>query len=390
MKRLLILTTLPVTLNAFLVPFARHFRAKGWHVGAGASGLSSSAASLQSEFDATYDIPWKRSLASAGNIAAVKAVRAAVDAGDYDIVHVHTPIASFLTRFALRNHRRKVKVVYTAHGFHFGFDASSPYFTPYFYAEKLAGQWTDTLVVINQRDYDTCLRYGIVGPEHLRHTRGIGIDLAAYSRPADFDGIRAGRRNEMGIGPDDFLFLMIAEFNPGKRHRDVLEALRQIRDESVHVAFAGEGALLEEMRQLAREYGVGGRAHFLGYRKDVKELLAACDATVLPSAREGLPRSILEAMAMRRLVLGTKIRGIEELLGDSCGLLFAVGAIPELAEAMKLARTNHEVRASYEENAFGKVREYSVDKVLRAHEELYENLLGAKGKQRAIYSEATT
>jgi glycosyltransferase involved in cell wall biosynthesis len=372
---MLLLTTLPVTLSAFLTPFARHFRSKGWHVAAGASQLTAASPSLVSSFDRVYDLPWVRSPLGLGNWQALNTIRSIVERGGFDLVHVHTPIASFLTRLALRKRQKSTKLVYTAHGFHFGFNDKTPYLNPYFCIEKIAARWTDSLIVINQRDFQTCKEFTIINPERLTYMPGIGVDLQQYQRPLDYSEVRARERARLGVTPEVFLLLMIAEFNPGKRHRDLLEAVRQLQDRPVHLMFAGEGAIFEQIRTMAADYGLSSRVHFLGFRRDVPAIVAAADACVLPSEREGLPRSILEAMAMERLVIGSRIRGIEELLSDDCGLLFPVGNIERLADTIRRALDDEALRAACTRNAHAKVRQYSLENVLKAHEDLYNRLL---------------
>ncbi|MDR0648615.1 MAG: glycosyltransferase, partial [Synergistaceae bacterium] len=116
MPRLLIATTVAVTIRAFLLPYADFFRQKGWRVGA----MTSEAASLPElagHFDEIIDVRWRRNPLDPANLRECAPIREAVARGSYDIVHVHTPVAAFVTRLALRRERASgLKVVYTAHG----------------------------------------------------------------------------------------------------------------------------------------------------------------------------------------------------------------------------------------------------------------------------------
>src|ERR1700730_14458983 len=107
MPRLLIATTVPETLARFLVPFAEHFRGRGWRVDAMANGVSSSPECVKT-FDHVWDMPWSRNpLAPRNFISAPKQVREIVTREGYDLVHVHTPVAAFVTRMALRRMRQE-------------------------------------------------------------------------------------------------------------------------------------------------------------------------------------------------------------------------------------------------------------------------------------------
>ena len=378
--RLLLLTTVPITVLSFLKPYGTYFRSLGWEVDAGARGLTQNAAELTSVFNQVHDLPWSRSALSPENLTrASSALRSLVRSGGYDLVHVHTPIASFLTRFALRNFRPGTKVIYTAHGFHFGHSSRSPWFNPFFYCEKLAGPWTDALIVINQDDHRLALAQRIVPERNLHYMPGIGVDLSLYSRQGFGRSELHALRSELRIPPGAFLFLMIAEFNPGKRHADLLRAFQLIQDSNVHLAFAGTGLLLEETKSLAERLGVADRVHFLGFRKDIPALIAASNACILPSEREGLPRSILEAMAIGTPVLGSRIRGIRDLLADDSGLLFEVGNLQAIKDCMVTAVRDPEGLRRLAENAQEKVKKYSLPVLLQRHHQLYGSLLSQSG-----------
>ena len=99
-------------------------------------------------------------------------------------------------------------------------------------------------------------------------------------------GVR-GLCEELGIDQADELFLMAAEFNPGKRHRDALEALAKTGRRDFHLALAGKGPLEDAMKDLAEKLGISRQVHFLGQRSDIPLLMLASRATILPSEREG-------------------------------------------------------------------------------------------------------
>ncbi len=332
--------------------------------------------SLKEEFDQLYEVPWSRSLFSWKNYTrASRYLRRIVRENQYDVVHVHTPIAAFLTRFALRNARSRTKVVYTAHGFHFGYSGKSPYYSPFFYLEKLAARWTDALIVINEQDLLTARKYELIGKPRLFHTPGIGIDLDRYDRNKISESEIGRVRAELGIKTREFLLLMVAEFNPGKRHRDLLKAFERLGRADIHIAFAGEGLEFEQIQEAARELKFSSHLHFLGFRQDVPLLIAASDATILPSEREGLPRSIMESMALETPVLGSRIRGISELLSDDCGILFEPGNIEQIATSIEALASDPMRCQKIAKNARVKVEKYSLENVLKLHEEIYNQIL---------------
>ena len=271
--KLLIVTTVTTTQRAFLLPFAEYFRQLGWEVDGMAAGIASCAASNKA-FNNVYDISWSRSPIDPSNLTkAVERVRQVVRHGKYNIVHVHTPIASFVVRYALRNWSRPSKpvIIYTAHGFHF-YQGGQPLTNATFLAlEKLAGRWTDHLIVINREDENAALHYKLVRRERVHYMPGIGIDLTNYMLPNNNSNTIAIVRSELSLKPGLFLFLMIASFDPGKRHRDVLRAAAMLCRQDFILAFAGTGPLQQKCIQLARSLGIEKKVRFLGFRDDRPE-----------------------------------------------------------------------------------------------------------------------
>jgi glycosyltransferase involved in cell wall biosynthesis len=171
---------------------------------------------------------------------------------------------------------------------------------------------------------------------------------------------------------------MIAEFRPNKRHVDALEALARMRTANAHLAFAGTGPCMEAMRIRARRLGIDRRTHFLGFQADVRPWIAVSRATLLPSLREGLPRSTLESMAMGVPAIGSRVRGLEELLENGRGILVPARDPAALAEAMDhLAAHPSQAREMGAQARAEIHRVYSLNQVIRRHEELYAEALDA-------------
>lgn len=368
--------TIDATVRAFLLPYAAHFRSLGWRVDAMAQGVEGSAATL-AHFDHVWEVAWSRNPLAPGNLVTVpKLVRRVVREQAYDLVHVHTPVAAFVTRWALRGLRsRGLKVVYTAHGFAFYRGGSRIHNLVYRNLERTAAAWTDALVVMNREDLEAARGLGTIEPDRVLEMPGIGVDTSHYR--ADIDGERAAlaARAALNIPEDGFLALMVAEFIPRKRHEDALRALAAIDDPRMHLVMAGRGPLLESMQRLAAELGVLSRTHFLGYRDDVPILLQAADALLLPSSQEGLPRSVMEAMSLGTPVVGSDIRGTRDLLADGAGLLFPMGEVAAFAAAWRSVMAGGAQIDAMVEGARLRVQRYDLQPLLVRHEQLYADLL---------------
>ena len=201
---------------------------------------------------------------------------------------------------------------------------------------------------------------------------GIGIDLSKY-KPANEEA-KCKLRNELGLMPGIKCIIMIAEFNTNKRHIDLIDAVNSLEDKEIIVLFAGNGALESSMKEYVSKLGIAKQFRFLGRRSDICELLSVADVNVLPSLREGLPRSMMEAMAVGTVNIGSKIRGITDLLSGNCGGLFEARNIIQLAEQIRLALYFHEISSKWRENARIRIKECELSKIIISHEKLYNHL----------------
>lgn len=384
-KKLLIATTVSATLRAFLLPYAEKFRADGWRVDAICredDGLDD----IKDHFDSLHMVRWSRSPLSPRNIQAMSDVASIVRREAYDIVHVHTPVAAFVTRAALRKMREegalstgRPKIVYTAHGFHFHNGGSLKKNIIYRSLERRAARWTDRLIVINREDRDAALAMNFVLPEHLLLMPGIGLDFSKYSRASVSLEEALSIRGLMQLKSDDVLFSMLGEFNPGKRHRDVIEALARSNDSHIHVAFAGDGPLKQKIQDMARARGVSANVHFQGFMKDPLPLIRASSATLVPSEREGLSRSAMESICLGVPVIGSDARGVRDVVEHGRGIIYPVGDACALRDAME------RIAKEKEEGAIRAVRpdpRWRIEHLLDLHEKLYEELLEEADRDR--------
>ena len=197
------------------------------------------------------------------HITSARRVYSIVEAGSYDIVHVHTPVAAFITRFALRRIRRRglTKIVYTAHGFHFHPLAQPIKRAIFILLERIAARWTDRLVVINQHDKMAAEKFHIARKNKIVYMPGIGIDRAEYCPERITSNDILKMKADIGLSSGAPLFVMVAEFITRKRHIDLIDALMGI-DRQVHVAFAGEGKLVDSMKAYVKEKELGDRVSF--------------------------------------------------------------------------------------------------------------------------------
>ena len=317
-----------------------------------------------------YHIDCVRSPFAAANVKAVGQMRRLVCENGYDIVHCHTPVAAFCARIACKDLRKKgVRVFYTAHGFHFYKGAPLKNWLLYYPAEKFCAHFTDTLITINREDYALAERK--MKAKKVVYVPGVGIDVNKF-RNTKID--RAAKREELGIPEDAFLLLSVGELNENKNHQIVIRALAELNDPSIHYIIAGNGILAENLTALATQLGVVDRVHLLGYRRDVAELYKTADVYVLPSCREGLNVSIMEAMAAGLPVVCSKIRGNVDLIDESNGIACECRNMHEFEAAINRLYGNRQLREELGQAGSQSVERFSVDEVNREMLRVYTEL----------------
>ena len=378
---LLLVATVSGTIRQFLLPYAYHFRSEGWHVDGAASAIATDTVISQA-FDEVHELSLSRSVRDLGGLVrGWRAVTRTLGQAQPDIVHVHTPIASFLVRLAVRRMPalRRPKVVYTAHGFHFHRAGRRVPNAVFLAAERLAGRWTDRLIVINDEDEQAARRYHIVPPARLVRMPGIGLETHIYAPASiDADGAAAARRR-LGVPAGAVCFVVIGELNRNKRQADAIEALAALQDRTVHLLVIGAGPMRPMLEALARRRNVSEQVHFGGFVDDIAAVLSGATALLAPSSREGLSRSVMEALALEIPVIASTARGNPELVGDE-GRIFTTGDIAALAGWMTwFIGHPEEGRAMGRAGRLRMIREYDMAVLIRRHERLYWELLQERG-----------
>ena len=378
--RMLVTTNVPSTLKAFLLPYAEHYRARGWRVDAACYGGPECEVCAEA-FDHVYHVPWTRRPADPVNLTtAPRVLRRLVSENGYDIVHTHDPVAAFVTRFALRGMRRRlgVKVVYTAHGFHFYRGAPLIDNLLYGTVEALASLWTDALVVMNREDLEAAHRFPMAR-DRVTYMPGIGVDMSRYDPGRVTAADVAAVRRELGLADDQQLLLMVAEFLPRKSHSDAVAALARAGDERVVLACAGNGPTMDATREQVERLGIGEQVRFLGFRNDIGTLLRASFALVLPSKLEGLPRCIMEASCLERPTIAYRIRGVSELVDDATGVLCELGDVDALASAIRRLAGEPATAQAMGAHARSAMAPFDLGHLLELHDELYARALEGRG-----------
>jgi len=372
-QKILFIATVENHLLSFHIPFMRYFQDKGCeaHV---VTKLGERRGELEQYGIICHNVNFSR---FANPLIALRALMQLVKLmreNRFSLVHVHTPMAAFLGRLAARLTRTR-PVLYTAHGFHFYKGAPGYYWAFIYPAEYIAGKWTDGLIVMNQEDYINAQKMGFQPNKNLFLVHGVGVDLKRIIKLSLIDNNDI--RKELGISDKDIVISYIAEFTPTKNHIFLLKAWDKITQNSnnVHLLLIGNGSCLKSTKQQVKINSLPG-VYFLGYRKDVPQIIAKSDIIISVSKREGLPRSIMEAMALGKPVVVSNVRGNRDLVEQGKnGLLVELGALEGLISSTKKLIIDDKLRAKMGGASLEKIKDYSLEKVLAEMASIYDYYL---------------
>lgn len=311
-KKVLFCATVDYHFKAFHLPYMKWFQEQNWEVHVAANG----------EIDlpycnVKYNVPIERTPFNTGNIEAYKELKRIISENGYDIIHVHTPVAGVLARLAARDARKKgTKVLYTVHGFHFFRGASVLNWMIYYPLERLLSHYTDGLITINEEDYKRAAKHKFKA-KNIYRIHGVGVDLTKFT-PINNEA-KEELRGAYGYENGEFILSYVAELNKNKNQGLLLKAIARIGEDipNIRLLLVGEGRLMEYYKTMAKELKVQDKVDFLGFRKDIAEIIKISDVAVASSFREGLPINVVEAMACGKPVIATDNRGHKELIKDN-------------------------------------------------------------------------
>ena len=252
------------------------------------------------------------------HVRAYKQLVKLLNTNRYQFIHCHSPIGGAIARIA--GHHTGTKVIYTAHGFHFYKGAPIVNWILYFPVEWICSWFTDILITINQEDYQRAIRF--LHAKKVEYVHGIGVDIDKFKTDRiDIKEINKKQQfmKQWGIPYNAKILLSVGELNKNKNHSIVIKALAELKDTTIHYCIAGNGILRDDLMQLANELGIEEQVHLLGYRNDINELLGMADIYLLPSIREGLNVSLMEAMASTLPCICSNIRGNNDLIQEAQG-----------------------------------------------------------------------
>ncbi|MCI0804978.1 MAG: glycosyltransferase family 4 protein [Chloroflexi bacterium] len=369
-----------VTVSKLLLPLIDELRNQGYKVEAACSD-GRFAAELAGQGYVVHTLPMSRNLSPWQNLRSIWALYRLMRSNHYSVVHVHTPLAAIVGRVAARLAGVPI-TIYTAHGFYFHERMSKWLKRLHIGAERLLGLFTDRLLTQSAEDAQTAVREKIAREDGVVWISN-GVDLEQFV-PADAD---PELMRSLDISEDDMVVGYVGRVDREKGILDLVKAmeLASQRLERLVLLVVGDSAAAgdrdQETAQTLAKYTESNnpsfRIVFTGWTDDVKGVMRLMDVFALPSYREGMPRSIIEAMASGKPVIATNIRGCrEEVVHGETGLLVPTRDPQVLSDAIVEILTNPSVAKSM--GKLGRRRAelfFDERQVLRRQIEVYSKLI---------------
>ncbi|WP_317311067.1 glycosyltransferase family 4 protein [Clostridium thermobutyricum] len=368
MRKILYVTNISRTVNTFFIPHMNALIKQGYKVDcacriSGEHELNSEKIDEKINF---YDVPFTRDPISYKNLIAFYKLYKIQKKEKYDAIHVHTPIASFYTRL-LKIFFKDIKMIYTAHGYHFYKGSSKLSWLVFYNVEKLLSKYTDLLITINEEDYNNSKQFKC---RSLIKMNGVGVDFSEFKTLSQIEKIKI--RERLGFKKEDFILIMVGEHNKNKNQIQLIKAMQKIQKEYKHIKaiFIGDGELLEENKKYIKENKINN-CIILGFRIDVNELINMSDVLVSMSFREGLPKNIIEGLALEKPIIATNIRGNNELVKNGKnGYLVKLNNVEDIKKAILELNENNKY-IEFSKNSLKMSKKYEMKKIIEELLEIY-------------------
>ena len=256
----------------------------------------------------------------------------------FDIVHTHNPIPGLLGQLAAKVAEVPI-IVNTIHGFYF--TENTPFLKRKFFVlvEKIAAKCSDLIFSQNKEDIDTAIKEKICSSQKIKYL-GNGIDLQRFNPQRFSEEFIFQKKKNLGINPNFKIIGIIGRLVKEKGYLELFQAFKMVLEKFPNTLLLIIGPAEPNKKdkidlEIVKNYEIEKNVLFLGQRTDIDELYPLMDIFVLPSWREGFPRTIIEASAMKKPIIATNIRGCRETIeGGKTGILVSSKNPEKLAEAM--------------------------------------------------------
>jgi glycosyltransferase involved in cell wall biosynthesis len=376
------ITTIDASLRYLLLNQLRYLQQQGYEV-VGVSAAGPDVFALTAAGIRHLAVPMTRQFTPAADLRSLWQLVKLFRQEKFTIVHTHTPKPGLIGQCAARLAGVPI-VLNTLHGFYFHDHTPRFWRNFYIFTEKIAARCSDVILSQNSEDIQTAIREKIC-PPHLIQRLGNGIDVRRFDPSQITPAVLAHKRAELGLDPTRPVLGFVGRLVAEKGILDLLKAMQEVIKTRPDAQLLLVGPLDHEKKdaltpEVAHQYGLEKQAIFAGHREDMPEMYALMDLFVLPSYREGFPRSPMEATSMGVPCVVTDIRGCREAVYPGRnGLLVPLGNPAALAQAILTLLDNdqltRQLRAACRKMA---LELFDEQKVFALVHQTYQQLLNHK------------
>lgn len=312
-------------IELFLLPYARMLKEKGYEI-----HVATDTDKPIDFCDKKIKLPIKRSpFEFRDNSQAIKELREVITKEQYEFVHCHTPVGGVVARLAAKGARKAgTRVIYTAHGFHFYKGAPQHFWMMFYPVEKFLAKYTDTLITINDEDYKLASRKFARRCHDIQYVPGVGVDARKFSKRMS-DADRTKYRKILGLNETDKVLICNGRIDANKNQEFLIGVMKKLvaKDPSYHLLLVGLDENNGKCQKMVKSFGLEDKVHFLGFHKDIPELLQIADVVLSASKREGLPVALTEAAMMGILIVATNCRGNRDVCKQAGQMIVKQGDV---------------------------------------------------------------
>lgn len=284
-----------------------------------------------------------------------------------DIIHAQGTRAAFFIKLAYLVRSKKERFIYTLHGIHF-IHKTFPFNRLFLIFERLTNKLADTLICVGEDDFNLAKKLRLIKEEKLILIKN-GIDFKK------FESIEKGFLREKFNIKNEIIITTACRLHYQKDVETLIRSINLLRNYPLIFFIVGDGPERKKLEILTKNFGLENKVKFLGFQKEVEKILADSDIFVLSTKWEGLPLVILEALALKKPVIGSAVGGVKELIKDNLnGFLFQLGSEKELAQKIRILIGDENLRKKFGENGFNPIKEnYNLQEMINGYSKHYEN-----------------
>lgn len=367
-KKVMVLCTTDNMITQFLLPHIRDMQEMGAQVECVCARTGKWFDEIVAQGIVCHEINFKRNPIKFANLKAYRKLVKLQKVEKYDLIYCQQPVGGLMGR--LLGKKFKKQVIYTAHGFAFMKNSSFKKKLVFRTAEKWLAKHTDVLITINQEDFEEAQSFAA---RKVYKISGIGLNLDKF---AGLEYDKDAFRKSLGIEKDEKVILSVAELVKGKNYKTMLNVIFNLRFEKIKYLICGTGRLESKLKSRVKKLGLEDKVVFLGYRKDIPEIMGIADLFLHCSFREGLTMAIMEAMNSSLAVVASDCRGNRDLIDDGKGgFICPCKDEKMIAEKIRILLKDDNLRKDFGLYNAQRVKAYSYDNVKEELRKIYaENI----------------